>query len=130
MAATFPPASARLVRLGRRLAGPWAEPQHRNAVYLMLNTVTGGLAGLLFWVIFSRLAGLPVEEIGVGYAIVALGTMIAVLAKGGLDTALLRMVPGASRPEGLSLLRFAVPWPCWSRRRWRSSPRSAARSCR
>ncbi len=74
----------------------------------MLNTATGAAAGLLFWLILARVAGLPPVEIGLGAALVALGTIVGVLAKGGLDTALLRSVPGASREEAGRLLRFAA----------------------
>lgn len=91
-----------------RLRAQGREPQHRNALYLALNNVTAAAAGLLFWLLLARVAALPPNEVGVGYAIVALGTTIGVVAKGGLDTALLRTVPGAHRDEAERLLRFGV----------------------
>lgn len=94
--------------LRARLVAHLAEPQHRNAYYLMLNTGTGAAVGLVFWFLLARFAGLAASQIGVGYATVALGTMVAVLAKGGLDTALVRTVPGASRQEAARLLRFST----------------------
>lgn len=104
------PASQRgtLGLLRERLTSHLAQSQHRNAYYLMLNTATGAAAGLVFWFLLARLAGLSASHIGVGYATVALGTMVGVLAKGGLDTALVRSVPGASRKEAARLLGFAT----------------------
>jgi O-antigen/teichoic acid export membrane protein len=78
----------------------------------MLNTVTGAAAGLLFWFLLARAAGLHAADIGVGYAIIALGTTVGVVAKGGFDTALLRTVPGASKPEAGRLLRLAIAIGC------------------
>lgn len=86
----------------------WRQPQHRNAWYLALNNVTAAATGLLFWFLLARVAALPARDVGIGYAIVALGTTIGVVAKGGLDTALLRTVPGAAREEASSLLWFGA----------------------
>jgi O-antigen/teichoic acid export membrane protein len=94
--------------LGERLRAQWREPQHRNAWYLALNNVTAAATGLLFWLLLARVAHLPPSEVGLGYAIVALGTTVGVVAKGGLDTALLRTVPGAHRDEAGRLLRFGT----------------------
>ncbi|HEX2066888.1 MAG TPA: hypothetical protein VHI93_08765 [Candidatus Thermoplasmatota archaeon] len=84
------------------------EPQHRDALFLALNNVTAAATGLLFWLLLARVARLPPGEVGLGYAVVALGTTIGVVAKGGLDTALLRTVPGAHREEAVRLLRFGA----------------------
>ncbi|HLE47700.1 MAG TPA: hypothetical protein VI818_05330 [Candidatus Thermoplasmatota archaeon] len=91
-----------------RLATYWRERQHRNAVYLMLNPVVGAAAGLLFWLIVVRFTGVSQADVGIGLAVIALGTTVGVLAKGGLDTALIRNVPGASQDEGRRLLRIAI----------------------
>jgi O-antigen/teichoic acid export membrane protein len=85
-----------------------AESQHRNTYYLTLNNVTGAVAGFLFWFLFARVAGLPPSELGVGYAVVALGTTVAILAKGGLDTAIIRKAPCATREGSAHMLRFSV----------------------
>ncbi|MHB8633738.1 MAG: lipopolysaccharide biosynthesis protein [Thermoplasmatota archaeon] len=89
-----------------------AWSSHRNAIFLSLTNVTGAATGLIFWLIMTRLAHLSAQEMGLGYAVVSLGTLIGVLAKGGLDTALLHTVPGADRAEGLRLLRFGVAVGC------------------
>lgn len=83
-------------------------PQNRNAYCLLLNNVVGAATGLLFWLLFARVLGLSHEEVGIGYAVVAMGTLVGVLAKGGLDTALLRHLPRAGGTEENRLFRFAL----------------------
>ncbi len=73
----------------------------------MNNAMAAG-TGLLFWFIMVRIADIPTGQIGVGYSIIALGTTVALVAKGGLDTALLRNVPKASDREGLRLLGVGI----------------------
>lgn len=86
----------------------WSERQHRNAYFLIFNNLLGAATGVVFWLLFARLFDVDPAVVGVGYATIALGTLIGVLAKGGLDTAILRSVPRASREAGLRLLVFAV----------------------
>lgn len=93
-----------LGRIARRLG----EPQHRTAYLLMGNTLLAAAAGLVFWLVLTRWLQLPSEAVGVGYATVAVGTTIGVLAKGGLDTALVRTVPSASGPSAARLLLLAA----------------------
>ena len=88
----------------RRLS---SEPQHRAAYYLTLSNLMAAATGFLFWLLLARAGGLSTAALGVGFAIVALGTLVAVVAKGGLDTALLQKVPGATRKEGARLLAYA-----------------------
>ncbi len=82
--------------------------QHRTTFYLLLNNAMAAGTGLLFWFIMVRLAGLPPDQIGIGYAIIALGTTISLVSKGGLDTALLRNVPKTNTKEGLRLLGTGI----------------------
>jgi|GEM_PF-2149710 len=101
-----------LERWRRFITEHWAERQHRNAYYLMLNTITGAAAGLLFWFLLARLAALPPDQIGFGYAIVALGTVVGLVGKAGFDLALLRTVPGASHAQAMRLLRLSTLLGC------------------
>ncbi len=82
--------------------------QHRTVGFLLLNTALGAATGLGFWFLLVRVAELPAADIGVGYAIVSLGATIALLARGGLDTALLRGVPTTDGREGRRLMYFAT----------------------
>lgn len=84
-----------------------SHSQHRNAYFLMLNGIVGAFVGIAFWLLVARMVG-SADEIGVGFSVIALGTTIAVIAKGGLDTALLRAVPGATRRGALRLLYFGI----------------------
>ncbi len=100
---TLTPARA-LGQLAGRLKHTITEPQHRDALYLMLNTGGMALAGFFFWLILTRLIALPEPTIGHGYAIISLGTAVAVIAKGGLDTAITRHAPGATRSQARALV--------------------------
>lgn len=94
-------------RLPQRVKQQLALPQHRTAFYLTLNNVMGAATGFLFWLLLARLSGLSAGALGVGFTAVALGTVIGVVAKGGLDTAILQKVPGATRRHGGGLLALA-----------------------
>ncbi len=82
--------------------------QHRTVGYLLMNTALGAATGLAFWLLLVRVAALPAADIGVGYAIVSLGATVALVARGGLDTALLRSVPAADPSDGTRLLHFST----------------------
>jgi O-antigen/teichoic acid export membrane protein len=86
----------------------WSERQHRDAVLLMANTLLTAAAGLAFWLVLTRVLALPSSAVGLGYATVAVGTTVGVLAKGGLDTALLRAVPAADGASARRLLVLAT----------------------
>ena len=91
-----------------RITRHLGEPQHRTAYLLMGNTLLAAAAGLVFWLVLTRWLQLPSDVVGVGYTTVAVGTTIGVLAKGGLDTALVRTVPSASGPSAARLLLLAA----------------------
>lgn len=95
-------------RLPDRIRQHFAQTQHRTAYYLTLNNLMGAATGFLFWLLLARVGGLDAGVLGIGFTVVALGTVVAVLAKGGLDTALMQKVPGAPRADGNRLLVFAV----------------------
>lgn len=84
------------------------EPQHRDATLLMANTGLAAVAGLAFWLVLTRVLDLPAAEIGVGYAVVAVGTTIGLLAKGGLDTALVRSLPSVGPHVARRLLFLGI----------------------
>lgn len=96
------------MRIRNAVGAHLGHSQHRNAYYLMLNTGLGAATGLVFWALFTRVLGLPASDVGVGYTAIAVGTLVGLLAKGGLDTALVRTIPGANRLESGRLLLFAV----------------------
>jgi O-antigen/teichoic acid export membrane protein len=85
-----------------------SERQHRDAALLTANTLLTAAAGLAFWLVLTRVLALPPDAVGLGYATVAVGTTVGVLAKGGLDTALLRAVPSADGASARRLLVLAT----------------------
>lgn len=101
------PTTAKSSKVRDYLRSHLAHSQHRNAYFLMLNGIVGAFVGIVFWLVVARLVG-SAEEIGVGFSVIALGTTIAVIAKGGLDTALLRAVPQSTRSGALRLLWFGI----------------------
>ncbi len=86
----------------------WGELQNRTSAYLLLNNLIAAAMGLLFWLVFTRVLDAPAAEIGLGYTIVAFATMVAVLAKGGLDTAIVRILPTTDHAAGKRLVLIAV----------------------
>lgn len=91
-----------------RVRAHWGDRHYRNGYYLMLNSLTGAAAGLLFWLVVVRLYHLPVRDVGIGVAAISLATAIALVAKGGLDAALVRHVPQVAPRQALRLLDFAI----------------------
>lgn len=85
-----------------------AEPQNREALYLLVNTLALAVGGLLFWLVVTRGLGVGSETVGRGYAIVSLGTAVGVVAKGGFDTAILRHAPHTDRSGANRLLWIGV----------------------
>lgn len=88
--------------------GTLAEPQHREALYLVANTLALAVGGLLFWLVLTRGLSVPSEVVGKGYAVVSLGTAVGVVAKSGFDTAMLRHGPRASRSSATDMLHLSV----------------------
>lgn len=95
-------------RIRRLLTAHLADPQQRNAYFLMLGNLVSAAAGLAFWLLLTAGVGLDPAVIGLGYAVFSLGTLVGVVAKGGLDTALVRSVPETGRSGALSLMGFAI----------------------
>lgn len=102
------PAGRMLVDLVRNPREELAEPQNREALHLLINTIALAVGGFLFWMVLTRVLGVSSATVGQGYAIVSLGTAAGVVAKGGFDTALLRHVPGTDRGTARRLLWMAA----------------------
>lgn len=66
---------------------------YRNAFYLMLNSITVGLTGFVFWAVAARLY--PVEGLGFASAAISAMTLLALLSSLGLDYGLVRFLPGS-----------------------------------
>jgi O-antigen/teichoic acid export membrane protein len=57
---------------------------------LLANAALAALTGAIFWVIVLRWGRVSSEEVGTAYTVIAAGTALAIIAKGGLDTALVQ----------------------------------------
>ncbi|MEA3137754.1 MAG: hypothetical protein QOC71_2035, partial [Thermoplasmata archaeon] len=101
-------ARPRLSHLPHLVRSHFAQAQHRTAYYLTLNSLMGAAAGFLFWLLLARVGGLDAATVGIGFTVVALGTAVGVVSKGGFDTALLQKIPLSSGAEGRRLLAFSV----------------------
>ncbi len=93
---------------GAFLRAHLGDMQNKNAYYLIGGNLVNAAAGLAFWFLLAAILRLPPAMIGLGYAIFATGTIVGVIAKGGLDTALVRSVPEAGRQGGFALMGFAM----------------------
>jgi len=105
VAATLPATWEQAIRRAR---GHWGELQHRNGYYLMLNGAVGAAAGTAFWLVLVRGYHFDEHDVGLSVALISLATAVALVAKGGLDAALVRYLPSLSKREALALLRDAV----------------------
>lgn len=82
--------------------------QHRTTFLLLTNHGINAATGILFWLLFIRVVGLDAGGIGIGYTVVAIGTAVGLIAKGGLGTALMRHVPTADAGAGRRLLQLSI----------------------
>jgi len=68
---------------------------YRNAVYIMVGTAVASITGFVFWMIAARLY--PVETVGLGSAIISALGLLAIFSELGLETGLIRFLPGAGK---------------------------------
>jgi O-antigen/teichoic acid export membrane protein len=67
---------------------------YKNSLYLMLTTFTGALAGMLFWVINTKI--FTPDQIGLATALISSMTLISNLSMLGLNTGIIRYLPKAN----------------------------------
>lgn len=84
-------------RLGRALLEHWRDPLYRNSYYLMANTVTMTGLGFVFWLVVARV--FPPADFGLASAIISAMTLLAMLAKLGLDVTMIRHLPAIKSPS-------------------------------
>ena len=83
----------------RKLKQVAATPLYSNAFYLMLNTAVLALCGFFFWMVVARFY--PEAEVGFSSAIISAISLIAIVSLVGLNTALIRFLPQADKPQEL-----------------------------
>ncbi len=67
-----------------------SDPLHKNAIFLMANSVVNGLVGFFFWTLAARFC--TVEDIGRATAVVSAGTLLAMLSGMGMGVGLIRFL--------------------------------------
>ena len=69
----------------------YSEPLYRNSIALMLNTASGAVLGLVFWIVAAHT--ISSTDIGLATAVISLVTLITTLAQFGMDNGLIRFLP-------------------------------------
>ena len=85
--------------IGRFLLTLRHAPLQRNSIVLMINSGTGMLFGMVFWVVGARLYSPP--DIGLAAALVSASGLISLLSLLGFDLGLVRFLPGAHHGKTL-----------------------------
>src|SRR5713226_9693426 len=80
-----------------RLTAPWRSSLHAESSFLIGANAANAAFGLLFWTAAARLY--RPEDVGLAAAAVAAVGLLAMLSGLGLDYALIKFLPGASRPQ-------------------------------
>src|SRR4030042_3602740 len=68
---------------------------YRNAIYLMLNSVTYSVSGFIFWIIAARFY--TDVEVGEGAAVIAAVTLLMQISHLSLGFALIRFLPSREK---------------------------------
>jgi O-antigen/teichoic acid export membrane protein len=96
----------------RMLRSPGAVMRHvrgdsllRNSLFIMTTTVVNSAFGFAFWVVAARL--FPTEVVGLTAALIAAGTIIALLASLGVGATLIQSLPEQRNSAGWSLTFWA-----------------------
>lgn len=82
------------------------DPVYGNGVALVLNAGVGAGLGFVFWMVAARL--LDAGALGYGAAVVSAATLAALVGKTGLDAAVVRFVPGASRGYARKIVAYSL----------------------
>src|SRR5438309_9146952 len=77
----------------------------RNSLFIMTTTVVNSAFGFAFWVVAARL--FPTEVVGLTAALIAAGTIIALLASLGVGATLIQSLPEQRNSAGWSLTFWA-----------------------
>jgi len=85
---------------------PFRDPLHKNAIYLMMNTIgTSGL-GFIFWIIVYRYY-LP-ENVGLAVSLISTITLLGVFSTLGLNVGLIRFLPEIKKENAPNLINTSL----------------------
>lgn len=77
----------------------YREPFFRNSIAILSTTAIGSIFGLVFWIIAART--IQAVEIGMATAAISTAGLLSVMARLGMDTGLIRYLPGEANKNGL-----------------------------
>lgn len=70
----------------------FSDSLHKNAFYLMLNSVIGGILGFIFWIIVARYYS--TSDVGLASAIISTASLLAMLSNLGFNMSMVRFLAG------------------------------------
>lgn len=82
------------------------SPLFRNSFFLMTNTAVNSGLGFFFWMVVARFY--TETEVGWGAATISAMTLLALLSMPGFDTALIRFLPKAEKPQAMINSSFTI----------------------
>ncbi len=83
-----------------------SDPLHKNAIFLMMNSLgTSGL-GFIFWMIVARLY--PTEEVGLASAIISSMLLLAMLGNLGFGIGLIRFLPETTKKDANDMINSCL----------------------
>jgi O-antigen/teichoic acid export membrane protein len=75
----------------------WSDELLRNSLYLMLASGTTAALGFLFWLVAAHWFTAP--DVGTATSLISATALISYISQLGMDTAIVRFVPGSSRRD-------------------------------
>ncbi len=82
-----------------KLKNYYRDPLYKNSFYILLNSITAALFGVIFWFIAARLYSS--EDVGLATALISSVVIIVNLSGFGLNTGLIRFLPGSTEKTQL-----------------------------
>jgi O-antigen/teichoic acid export membrane protein len=83
---------------------------YRNAVYLILDGAIPAVTGFVFWVVAARLYS--TENIGLASAAISANGLLVGFSMLGLNNALIRFLPGATREQAQDIINSSFTVSC------------------
>lgn len=80
------------------------DPLYKNSFYILLNSITGAFFGFVFWMIAARYYSSG--DVGLATALISAAAIIVNLSSFGLNTGIIRFLPGSTEKTQL----FSSVW--------------------
>lgn len=84
-----------------------SDSLHKNAFYLMLNSVIGGFLGFIFWIVVAKYYS--TSDVGLASAIISTASLLAMLSNLGFNMSMVRFLAGTkNRSQDLINSTFTI----------------------